>query len=100
MVVTDKPKGFCSGRGCNNPSVGSLKELHDVPAWRKSPDFRDNQVALELGSEVEFCTEHEEVAKQYTLSTHLDNLRRYKPQYILQVLGRDRLILLINAPPV
>jgi hypothetical protein len=65
MVVADKPQGLCSGRNCNNPSVGIFTELHRVPEWRKPTEYSDRSCAYELGAVVNYCADHEHSAKHY-----------------------------------
>jgi len=65
MICADKPVGVCSGRGCNNPSVGSLQELHAVPSWRKPVEYSDRILAFELGVKVNYCADHERSARDY-----------------------------------
>jgi hypothetical protein len=100
VIVAEKPEGICSGRGCANPSVGSVQECHLIPAWRKPVEYPDRHRGFELGEKVHYCAEHREDAEGYSLAAHLDNLRCFYPKYILEVLGRDRLILLANSAAV
>jgi len=65
MVVAEKPEGVCSGRGCSNPSVGTLEELHIIPAWRKPTEYPERARGYELGTVVHYCAEHEQSAHDY-----------------------------------
>jgi len=53
---------ICSGTGCKLPSIGSVWELREVPAWRHPPD-RLGVRAYEPVKLVTFCEEHERVAR-------------------------------------
>jgi hypothetical protein len=65
MIITTKPEGVCSGRGCENSSVGSFQEAHMTPEWRKPVEYPNNHRGFELGAVIYYCAEHEGDAKAY-----------------------------------
>jgi len=55
----------CSGRGCNNESIGTLYDVKGIPAWRRLDDRPVNEVQFDLVATIHYCAEHEEIAKAY-----------------------------------
>ena len=57
----------CSGRDCEEPSIGKLHDLKEVPTWRCVNDRPANQRQFELVATVYYCAGHEQIAKALNL---------------------------------
>jgi hypothetical protein len=58
-------EALCSGRGCNNVSIGTLRQVSRVPPWRCNDDRPVNQLQFDLVAVIHYCHVHEEIAKAY-----------------------------------
>lgn len=52
----------CSATWCSSPAIGRVVEIHEVPEWRRPP-LKSQQIVLEDGETVYYCSQHYEVAK-------------------------------------
>jgi hypothetical protein len=62
---------ICSGRGCQSPSIGKIRDVLEVPRWRVPDDYPDNQCAFKVLEYVFYCAAHEQIARDTAVSIFL-----------------------------